>query len=87
MVRRILRHLASREETPVVFLIWGAPAAEVLASAGIEPEARAAGRWGRAVDSVVKPHPADGTGFLAPPNTFEACNAKLTAMGARPIRW
>ena len=71
----------------MVFLIWGDPAAEVLAGAEIEPEARADGRWGRTVDSVAKPHPADGTGFLAPPNTFEACNAMLTAMDARPIRW
>ncbi len=87
MVRRILRHLAGRDGKSVVFLIWGAPAAEVLAAAGIEPEARAQGRWGRAVDCVQKPHPADGAGFLAPPNTFEACNAKLAAMGAAPIRW
>ena len=87
VVRRILRHLADREGRPVVFLIWGEPAAEVLATAEIEPEARTAGRWGRTVDSVAKPHPADGAGFLAPPNTFEACNAKLTAMGATPIRW
>ena len=81
IVVAVLRHLATRG-TPVVFLGFGAQAADALAEAGI-----AEGSAQPDVASILREHPARAEAVLALENPFVACNRALAAMGAAPVSW
>jgi uracil-DNA glycosylase len=81
IVVAVLRHLATRG-TPVVFLGFGAQAADALAEAGI-----AEGSAQPDVASILREHPARAEAVLALENPFVACNRALVAMGAAPVSW
>lgn len=66
---------------PIVFLGFGAAAAEIFAEAGISE-----GRDGH-VALVQREHPAFADAVLGRPNPFTLCNSYLEAMGSRPIAW
>jgi len=79
MLRVIERLLQS--ERPVVFIGFGAAAADIFAAAGV-----AEGRSGR-VALVQRQHPAFADAVLGKPNPFTLCNSYLEAMGSAPIAW
>jgi uracil-DNA glycosylase len=72
----ILRHLASTGQ-PVVFLGFGAAAAQTLQRAGVNEGA----------DCVLREHPARGDAVLKLPNPFTLCNDRLRFLGAAAINW
>lgn len=86
VVGAVLRHLAARQDGPVVYLLLGGYAQKLAKTMGIRQAAEAAGRWGVEVEEVRLLHPA-ATGFLAGPNPFDEVNTKLAALGEPAINW
>lgn len=91
VVGGIVKAIVERQNSSVVFLLWGRPARSFFAKAG-KQAAQTAGTWGTRVRSVEHPHPAAGTpgqlpSFFAQPNPFTAANESLAAMGAEQLRW
>nr|WP_180204870.1 hypothetical protein [Pseudomonas sp. SbOxS1]NYU04870.1 hypothetical protein [Pseudomonas sp. SbOxS1] len=86
VVGGVLRHLAARQDRPVVYLLLGGYAQTLAQRIGIRQTAEAAGRWGVEVDEVRLLHPA-AQGFLAGPNPFDEVNTKLVALGETAINW
>lgn len=81
VVVAVLRHVAVRG-VPVVFLGFGAQAAEALADAGITETAAS-----RNVACILREHPARAEAVLALENPFVAANRALASMGAGPVSW
>ncbi|WP_432783362.1 hypothetical protein QZH45_15740 [Pseudomonas corrugata] len=86
VVGGVLRHLAARQDRPVVYLLLGGYAQTLAQRIGIRQTAEAAGRWGVEVDEVRLLHPA-AQGFLSGPNPFDEVNKKLVALGETAINW
>jgi uracil-DNA glycosylase len=86
IIGKALSTLAQRTAGHVVFLLLGAPAHRVADRVRIREIAEQAGVWGTRVDEVRLSHPAS-TGFFGGKNPFHEVNARLSAMGAAPIRW
>ncbi|MNL20552.1 Uracil-DNA glycosylase [compost metagenome] len=80
LMLRVIEMLLSRGE-PIVFLGFGAAAADIFAEVGIHE-----GRNGN-VAYVEREHPAFADKVLGRENPFLLCNLYLEAMGARPIAW
>ncbi|MFM9923210.1 hypothetical protein VLK31_09490 [Variovorax sp. H27-G14] len=80
LIAAVLSHLLQRGE-PVVFMGFGASAAEALQAAGI-----AQGRHGH-VACLLREHPAYADAVLGLPNPFALCNAHLAEMACDPIPW
>ncbi|NVD42636.1 uracil-DNA glycosylase [Ensifer sp. HO-A22] len=80
LMLRVIEMLLSRGE-PIVFLGFGAAAADIFAETGIRE-----GRHGK-VACVEREHPAFTDKVLGRENPFLLCNLYLEAMGARPIAW
>ena len=76
----VVRHLAGRG-VPVVFIGFGAQAAEALGAAGIKE-----GTAG-AVGCILRDHPARGDAVLARENPFLLANRMLAAMDGEPVSW
>lgn len=77
---RVTEMLLARSE-PIVFLGFGAAAADIFAEAGIRE-----GHSGH-VGYVQRAHPAFADQVLGRENPFLLCNSYLEAMGGRPIAW
>lgn len=75
-----LRALALQGK-PLVFLGFGAAAADTLAEAGIDETASGHLRC------VLRDHPARAEAVLSRPNPFILCNDYLEEMGSCPIAW
>lgn len=86
VVGGVLRHLAARQDGPVLYLLLGGYAQKLAQRMCVRQAAEAAGRWGVEVDEVRLLHPA-ATGFLAGPNPFNEVNKKLVALGEPAINW
>lgn len=87
LILEVIRLLAKPPARPVVFIGFGAPAAEILRSAGlIDAGAEEAERPGP-VACLLREHPARGDALLARHNPFIACNRLLARFGAEPIAW
>jgi uracil-DNA glycosylase len=88
---RVLTFIATRKRGHVLFLLWGADAAEVVERSGICAAARSAGTWRSGVRLVRHPHPAAVTSkaaaFLCPPNPFLKANTLLLSIRATPMEW
>ncbi|MBX9458065.1 MAG: uracil-DNA glycosylase [Rhizobium sp.] len=80
LMGRVIEVLVARGQ-PVVFLGFGAAAADIFAEAGFSE-----GRNG-SVALVQREHPAFADKVLGQPNPFILCNSYLEAMGAKPIAW
>lgn len=80
LMLRVIDMLVARGE-PVVFLGFGAAAADILAEASIRE-----GHAGH-VGYVQREHPAFADKVLGRENPFLLCNSYLEAMGGRPIAW
>ncbi|HEV7250287.1 MAG TPA: uracil-DNA glycosylase [Shinella sp.] len=80
LMSRVVEMLLARGE-PIVFLGFGAAAADILAEAGIRE-----GQAGH-VAHVQREHPAFADKVLGRENPFLLCNSYLEAMGGRPIAW
>lgn len=80
LMLRVIEVLVSRGK-PVVFLGFGAAAADIFAEAGISE-----GRNGH-VAMVHREHPAFADRVLGQPNPFILCNSYQRAMGVAPIAW
>lgn len=80
LMLRVIESLVERG-LPIVFLGFGAAAADIFAEAGIRE-----GRHGN-VALVQREHPAFADKVLGKPNPFTICNSYLEAMGAQPISW
>ena len=81
LIVRVLDRLAERG-TPVVFLAFGAAAAQALAAAGLGEAER-----GGARRVVLRPHPAEAGALFERENPFSLCNRHLRALGAAPVDW
>jgi uracil-DNA glycosylase len=77
---KVLRALADRGK-PIVFIGFGAVAAETLRRAGVGEGARGA------CACILRDHPARADEVLALENPFLLCNKHLERMGAKPIAW
>ena len=80
LMLRVVETLVARGK-PVVFLGFGAAAADIFSEAGV-----AEGRTGH-VAYVQREHPAFADKVLGRENPFLLCNSHLEAMGDRPIAW
>lgn len=80
LIQAVLSHLLKRGE-PVVFMGFGASAAEAFEAAGI-----AQGLHGK-VACILREHPAFADAVLDLPNPFALCNAHLAEMARDPISW
>src|SRR5262245_53855468 len=90
VIHSLLRHLATRDQGSVVFLLWGAFARNVFAKGKVQQAAEQAHTWGVRATVVEHPHPnaqPQGKPFYAPPNPFTEANRKLTRMGGTTIHW
>jgi len=89
VVGAICRRLATRADTPIVFLSWGSKARQFLAGIGVlqseaPPAALAPGVRNTAV--VDRPHPSVRS-FLNRPNVFTETNRQLRRLDTEPIEW
>lgn len=80
LIEAVLAHLLTRSE-PMVFMGFGASAAEAFQAAGI-----AEGQHGN-VSCILREHPAYADAVLGLPNPFVLCNAYLAEMACDPIPW
>nr|WP_225906210.1 MULTISPECIES: uracil-DNA glycosylase [Ensifer] len=80
LMLRVVEMLLARGE-PIVFLGFGAAAADIFAQTGIRE-----GRTGN-VACIEREHPAFADKVLGRENPFLLCNLYLEAMGGRPIAW
>jgi uracil-DNA glycosylase len=80
LMLKTVRMLLSRN-APVVFLGFGAAAADVFREAGL-----AEGTKGGTA-CILREHPAFADAVLGRPNPFLLCNSYLERMGALPIAW
>jgi uracil-DNA glycosylase len=90
VIHAILRHLATRNQGSVVFLLWGAFARNVFERGEVQQAAQQAHTWGVRATVVEHAHPnaqPQGKPFYAPPNPFTEANRKLRQMGGTTIQW
>ena len=80
---RLVRYFFEHYTQPVVFLLFGEVAQQVVVASGVAAEDEIEGH--PAIVSL--PHPAAGDNFLRCPNPFITCNEKLLDAGARPVQW
>lgn len=80
LIDAVLNHLLERDE-PLVFMGFGASAAQALQSAGVVEGRR------HNVACILREHPASADAVLALPNPFALCNAYLAEMGGAPLNW
>lgn len=80
LMLRVVETLLARD-APVVFLGFGAAAADIFAAAGVGE-----GREGH-VAYVQRAHPAFADDVLGRENPFLLCNSYLEAMGGQPVAW
>lgn len=92
VILAIVRHLAERADSKVVFLLWGSVAKKFFSTAKLKEAAQAAGRWGTHVRTTGHSHPSAGEAgelppFFSMPNPLRAANDALSAMGVATINW
>lgn len=83
LLTRLVKYFFGRYGQPVVFLLFGEVARQVVVASGVVANDEIDGHPA----IVAVPHPAAGDDFLRHPNPFAACNEKLLAAAARPISW
>lgn len=92
VIQRILTALATRPNSPIVFLLWGGKAQSAFLDLEIMAAAQQAGTQDR-VAVATHPHPnakktSDGKlPFLQAPNPFDSANNALKAAGGSNIMW
>jgi uracil-DNA glycosylase len=90
VVERILEALVTRENRPIVFLLWGQVAATTFTELGVQQAAQNAGTAANLV-TVRYPHPGaeknDGTPMFFSGNTFREANQALTSIGGPALSW
>jgi len=86
VMTRLLRGLAERPDSAVVYLLLGRFAQDLFDASGVEAAARRDGTWGVRVMRVDHPHP-NAPAYFQHPNPLARVNTALEAMAARPVDW
>jgi uracil-DNA glycosylase len=87
LVLKVIELLAGCADRPVVFLGFGAQAANLLRTAEITSTETRPTRERTHAGCLLREHPAKGDALLSLPNPFVECNRLLASMNATPIAW